>query len=208
MTLVAVKELTDYMGQLTLTGVQEGITDSVILPGVQQDLENYLNRPVEPIVVREALRPNDRGFLWFRVTPIHQILAVTRSDGPTVPVPAGPTTEIDPGELRLLDEWGAPELFGFQLDTPFSGGYYGYPSFVQPPYYIAEYIAGYNGYVNEALKLDIMRVAAREVEMQFDDTMSIRGGTTEAAQDSDTRVKGWTEDELRKWDRLRRRVAV
>lgn len=208
MTLVTVKELTDYMGQIQLTTTQEGITESVILPGVQQQLENYLNRAVEPIHVRESVRPNDTGFLWFRHTPIHEILSVVRSDGATVTVDVTVPTTIDDADLRILDEWGQPDLFGYQLETPFAGGYYGYPGLVQPPYYTCEYIAGYNGYVNEGLKLDIMRVAAREVEMQFDDTMSVRGGTTEAASDSDTRTKGWTEDELRRWDRLRRRVAV
>lgn len=209
MTLVNSDELKSYMGGLELTTAQTAIVDQVILPGVQQDLENYLGRPVEPVIVREGLRPDDKGFLWFRVTPIHEIVSVVRSDGSTVTLeqtPVAPSIS-NPDDLRVYNEWGTPELFGYQLST-FSIGYIGYPTMVAPPYYLATYTAGYNGYVNEALKLDILRVSARECEMQFDDTMSLRGGQTEAASDSDTRMKGWTEDELRKWDRLRRRVAV
>lgn len=207
MTLVTGEELKAYLGGLTLTTEQEGICESVILPGVQQELENYLNRPVEPVLVRESVRPDERGFLRFRVTPIHQIVSVGRSDGvaTTLPVEWAPAL-LNPEELRILDEWGDPELYGYQLDS-MSGGI-GYPTFGRRPFYRVEYIAGYNGYVNEALKLDILRVTGREAEMQFDDTMSLRGGATEAAQASDTRQKGWTDEELRKWDRLRRRVMV
>lgn len=209
MTLVSVDDLMDYMGGLTLTQTQIDHTNNFILPGIQQDLETYLNRPVEPIIVREGLRPDDRVFLWFRVTPIHVVQSVTRSDGSAVTletIPLAPTIS-NPADLRIYDEWGVPELYGYQLSA-FSSGYVGYPVMSSAPYYIATYVAGYNGYVNEALMLDIMRVSAREVEMQFDDTLSLRGGQTEAASDSDNRTKGWTQEELMKWDRLRRRVAV
>lgn len=209
MALVEVDELVSYMGGITLTTAQKTHVQEVILPGIQQELENYCNRPLEPVIVREGLRPDDRGFLWFRVTPIHEITSVTRSDGSTVTLnttPVAPTVS-NPDDLRVYDEWGTPELYGYQLSA-FSLGYMGYPTMVATPYYLAIYTAGYNGFVNEALRLDIMRVGARECEMQFDDTMSLRGGQTEAASDSDSRVKGWTQDELSKWDRLRRRVAV
>jgi hypothetical protein len=212
MTLVTIDELTTYMGGLKLTENQRGITESVILPGVQQDLENYLNRPVEPILIREGLRPNDNGYVFFRTTPVHKIISIVTSSGQDTEYAAPTVPELsNPGEYRTYDEWGDPELYKYHVGVMpggFSLGYY--PSFggYSMPYYRVEYVAGYNGYVNEALKLDITRVTAREVEAQFDDTLSLRGGGTEAAQDSDNRVKGWTQDELEKWDRLRKRVAV
>lgn len=211
MTVVKIEELIAYMGGLKLNEKQIGVTDSVILPGVQQELERYLNRPVEPVIVRESIRPNDNGFLYFKVTPIHEIRLVAYSDGTAVTLPDVTKPEVVPIEdYRIYDEWGDPDLFGYQL-TGFVGS--AYPTYSMlltgtRPFYRVEYVAGYNGYLNDALKLDIMRVSAREVEMQFDDTMSLRGGSTEAASDSDAREKGWTEDELRKWDRLRRRVVV
>lgn len=211
MTLITTEELVSYMGGIDLTEKQLGITETVILPGIQQDLETYLNRPVEPVIVREAIRPNDNGFLYFGVTPIHEIRSVELSDGTDITLTTVPASSItNPDELRTWEAWGTPELYGYQLEG-FLGlptGYYPAVTYTGRPFYRVEYIAGYNGYVNEALQLDICRVSAREVEMQFDDTMSLRGGQTEAASDSDTRPKGWTEDELKKWDRLRRRVAV
>ena len=209
MTLVTAEDLTTYMGGLELTAAQAGIVDSIILPGVQQDLENYLNRPVEPVIVRESLKQSDNGFLYFRVTPVHSIVSITTSAGVAVTLPSDiPSALYNPDQLRTLDEWGEPDLFGYQLDTFSGGGFIGYPSIGRPTYHRVVYVAGYNGYVNQGLKLDILRVAAREAEMQFDDTMSLRGGGQEAASDSDDRPKGWTEDELKKWDRLRKRVMA
>jgi hypothetical protein len=213
MAIVTGNEVVAYMGGLELTSDQMGVIEMIILPGVQQELENYLNRPIQPVHVRESLRPDDTGFLMFRTTPIHQILSVTLSDGSTAGyAPTTPPTMSTIEDYRNYDEWGEPELYGYQLEgVPFGLGFgsiYGYPIIGSRPFYRVEYIAGYNGYVNEGLKLDICRVAAREVEMQFDDTMSLRGGSAEAASNSDAREKGWTGEELVKWDRLRRRVAV
>lgn len=214
MTLVTGDELVAYMGGLELTQDQMGIIETVILPGVQQDLENYLNRPVEPVHVRESVRADDSGFLYFRVTPIHQILSVTQSDGSTAGYSPDTKPAMTPvGDYRQLDEWGDPDLFGYQLESigfgPAGfGSIYGYPTLGRQAFYRVEYIAGYNGYVNQALKLDLLRVSAREVEMQFDDTMSLRGGSTEAASNSDAREKGWSEQELVKWDRLRKRTVA
>lgn len=210
MTLVKIEELIAYMGGLKLTDKQYGITESVILPGIQQDLELHLNRPVEPVIVRQSVRPDDNGFLYLDVTPIHEIRSVTYSDGTSVQLAVVAKPVITPVEdYRIYDEWGDPDLFGYQLSAA-SGVYPSYSMLLTGvrPFYRVEYIAGYNGYLNEALKLDIMRVTARECEAQFDDTMSIRGGSTESASDSDERTKGWTEDELTKWDRLRRRTMA
>jgi hypothetical protein len=205
--LVDIEELLQYMGGMKLTDDQKGITESVILPGVQEELETHLNRPIEPVRVREAVRADDQGWLWLGVTPVHQIFSVTRSDGPNVPIVQTPWADLAvDDEYRSWTAWGNPDLYryrvgGISWNAP-------YPNPWAASYYLLEYIGGYNGYVDNGLKLAICRVAAREVEMQFDDTMSVRGGGQEAAQDSDSRQKGWTDDELKKWDRLRRRVVV
>jgi hypothetical protein len=207
MALVEVPELLQYMGGLKLTTDQEGITETVILPGVQQELENYLNRPIEPVRVRETLRADDMGWVYLRVTPVHQIISVTRSDGTVTPVVVIPWAELAMNDdYRQWDAWGNPDEFRIHVGVgaPFTP----YPTPWGNAHWAVEYIAGYNGYVDAGLKLANMRVAAREVEMQFDDSMSLRGGQTEAASDSDNRQKGWTIDELTAWDRLRRRVVA
>jgi hypothetical protein len=212
MTVVTVDEVVNYLSKIKLTGHQRGIVESVILPGVQQELENHLNRPIEPVLVRESLRADGTGWVYFRVTPVHEILSVTLSDGTDItPDPVTVPVLDNPTDMREYDEWGNPELYKYQVGVGIGVpvGYYPlYSGGMVQPYYRLEYIAGYNGYVNDALKLDILRIAARETEMMFDDTMSLRGGNTEAASDSDSREKGWTQAELTKWDRLRRRVVA
>lgn len=209
--LVSTDELTQYMGNITLTIKQKGIVETVILPGVQQQLEVYLNRPVEPVQVREGLQPDEAGYLWFSVTPVHKVLSVKRTDGQNVVVTSYTPVELTgPGSERVWDAVGigmTDQPFRYQVPTPYAFEVM-YPILSNRPYYVAEYVAGYNGFVDEALKVAITRVAAREVEMQFDDTQSLRGGTTEAAAPSDSRTKGWTTEELRQFDRLRRRVVV
>lgn len=210
MTIVNVDELLAYMGGLRVTNEQRDIIESAILPGVQQELEDFLNRPVEPVYVRENIEPDDRGWLFFSITPVWQVISVKRSDGqsqeitgPVVtPLPAPPS-----GVTRTWDTMTRQStLYKYQVNT-FSH-HTAWSLFTGAAFYTVEYVAGYNGYVDKQLKLGCLRVAARDVEMQFDDSLTLRGGATEAASDSDSRAKGWTDEELLRFDRLRRRTVV
>lgn len=205
--LVTADELTAYMGGVQLTNEERDITESVILPGVQQDLELFLNRPVEPVQVRESLLVDEYGYTVLTVTPVWKIIKVQQSDGAVITgssyVP--PAMVDDPSTNRSVDYSGLGE---YPLPFRYNVGSWGISAAWGGPatYVIVEYIAGYKGYTDKAIKLAILRVAAREVERQFDNSVTLVGGSVEAVQDSDSRIKGWTQEELNRFRRIRRRV--
>lgn len=210
--LVSVAELTEYMGGFQMLPARQTFVETVILPGIQGELENHCNRPLELVHVREA---DPEGYIVFSVTPVVSFVGVTRSDGEAVTIPKPlpdplPAMTPIPGITRELDIAGVGV-------TPYPHKLYVGPILFTGPTlfltqapvsYLAEYVGGINGTKVPGLKTAIMRVAAREVEKQFDETMSLRGGGVEAADDSDDRDKYWTEEELKQWDRYRRRVTA
>lgn len=207
--LVSVPELQKYMSGLNLTQDQQ-MNAAAVLSGVQQELETYLNRPVELVQIREVLMSDESGYINVSVSPIHKVLRADILD-PVAPLlaPMFPTYTVDPqvrdaligDDGRMLDHF-YPAV-GDPMIVP--GGIYIGNGMT---YYAVEYIGGYNGYVDDALKLAIMRVTAREVTRSSDDTLSLREGNAEQAADPDPRQTGWTDSELRAFDRLRRRVVV
>jgi hypothetical protein len=219
MTLVNSEQLADYLNGATWSPRQQLHIEEIVLPGVQRELETYLNRPVEPMHVREARQPDCEGRVWPTVSPVWQVLAIHFAPGgdsialdtsfePVVPMAPSIVTarEWDPAGTKMkapnwIIQQGSAYIFvpGYIWDpsVPLSGSYV-----------VVEYIGGYNGYVDEGLKLDVLRVAAREVERTYDNAVSLRDGAGVALGPSDPRPKGWQPDELAKWDRLRRRVVV
>lgn len=212
MTIVTVDELINYMDGFKLTNAQRVHVDTVLLPGLKQDLEKYLNRNVEEVQVRERIEPDSEGYLYFSFTPVIEILSITRSDGTVVTIPdtyQPPGMVPEPGITRSLDLTSVQngDNYRFRLDgynsllPSYSPVLFGLPT------YIVEYISGFNGDVLIAMKSDIMRVAAREVGM-WDSSVSIVAGQTEANKNPDDRHKGWTEEELAAWQRFRRRNII
>ena len=220
--LVTLDKLLDYMGGVKLTDKQQTITSEVILPGIQQELEEHLNRPVEVVYVREQLIPNEFGYIVFTVAPVKRINFIADPGGNLLTLPPAPpalppfspphgveraldlTSNINEsfqfyvgGVTTGWDNWNSPTLF-----PPYSGDANVIPT------YTADYLGGYDGIYDEGLMTAICRVAAREVERQFDDTQSLRSGQQDASEDSDRRDKFWTSEELERWGRLRRRVVV
>lgn len=210
--LVSVDELVEYLGGYDqLTDARQEHIEHVILPGIQSELENYLRRPVELTHVREQLAADQEGYIWFTVTPVVDIVSVTRSDGDTISIPRPKPQPIPPmADIPIIER---------KLVLPGVGlGAYPYKLYVgpllfnvpslfltqAPVSYLAEYIGGIDGTSVPGLKMAILRVAAREVEKQFDETLSLRGGATEAASNSDDRPKFWTQEELEQWDTLRK----
>ena len=209
MAIVEIDELVAYMGGVMLTTDQQAVTTSIIIPGVQQELEMFLNKPVEPVLVRESTLPDCDGFITLKVAPAWRINSVRYSDGNT-----GPTTSTyyppalvpDHATTRVVDysiQGMAALPFRHNIHSlGLSAAYgWGYGTYV-----VIEYIAGYLGIYDEALKLGILRVCAREVQHMFDDIVGLRSGTVEASQTSDDRRKGWMPEELDRFRRLRRRV--
>jgi hypothetical protein len=209
-TIVDLALLKHYMNDPELTSDNETFISEVVLPGVQQELEIYLGRTVEPVLVREMCPVETDGFITLTNTPVWEVLTyiqgVDEVSVDTFKSPAlAPTTEYP----RVLDLAGSgmsatPWRFYaghiFQLDPSFT------PSSVRPiePSLIVKYVGGYKGAFDQGLQLAIARVAARETERLFDPARGIRAGSAEKAVDSDVRGKGWTTSELAAWDWMKR----
>lgn len=179
-----------------------------ILAGTQEQLEIYLNRPIEYVQIREVVRSNSRGFLYLSVTPVRKII----SCGVTTAYPTDlsenfipPVMERDnllDEEARLVDktlEFGNGQPLVVPGGLQIGGGCSNY---------LVEYIGGYKGYADSAMKLGIMRVAAREYGVNNVSTAGMEVGQIDQTKDGDRRNVGWTTDELVKFQRHRRRIII
>jgi hypothetical protein len=209
--LVSADELISYMSGVNLTAPQRAEAERT-LSGVQQELETYCNRPLELVQIREVVRADWQGMANLSISPVWKIISNYSLDqldhGINVFTPyIPPPMERDP----LIDEVTGRPLVDM-LTTPNVGEPMIIPGamVVDLPtaYYVVEYIGGWNGYTINGLKQAIKRVAAREMEGQHDNTLSLRQGNAEAAAPGDSRPKGWTQEELQQFDRYRRRVIV
>lgn len=227
MTIVNADELIAYMDNINLDDAQRALVENDILPGVQGELERWCNRPVEKVHVRETLTTDYMGIIRPTVSPVWQTLSVVdfNTNNP-VPFTAPPVqAQITPSseDIRVID-LSEQSALPYEI-TVISGAYpnvgdafltqggipiYGqYPiGTVVVPQYVVEYIAGYDGTVDKTLRMDILRVAARECERQFTANMQISDGQAANAKTADGRQKAWTQDELNKYGRLKRRVVV
>lgn len=209
--LVSADELISYMSGINLTSPQRAEAEST-LSGIQEELETYCNRPLELVQIRELVKADYDGYANVSISPVWKIISVQSMESspysnaafvPYIPAPMDRDPLIDPTTGRPLVDW---------LTTPNVGQPLAIPGaiMVDSPdlYYIVEYVAGWNGYTINGLKQAIKRVAAREMEGNHDNTLSLRQGAAEVAAPSDPRPKGWTDDELKKFDRYRRRVIV
>jgi hypothetical protein len=223
MSLVTADEVANYLGQMELTDQQRGFLETVILPGVQQELEQYCGRPLEPQLVRESLVPDTEGYINFSVAPVWQIISLKHSStGTAIPFtnyfPSPAPTDADIANRRVFDPAGLGQTaVPFRMRLGLSGqlGFFGqdYNSIMwgacspESQYVVVEYIGGYYGTYDQQLKLAMLRVAARETELMFDDSMSLRDGAIQVGERSDQRNKGWQPEELKAFDRLRRRIV-
>lgn len=203
--LVTAQELSDYMSGIRLNDAQKRAAESV-LGGVQADLENYLHRPLEPKRSREMVRVDRSGYLNVRNTPVQAVLRIQDygSTLPSLPRNVVPNYAPIKSEVLPLADY-VPTNNGKDMIVP-GGVRYGTPD----SYVLIEYIAGGSQLVMERLpqiRLAIMRVAAREVQFMHDDTMSLRNGNATPPADT-IPEKGWTEAELKRFDRLRRRMVA
>lgn len=211
MSIITLSDLSTYMGGNTLTPTQQTQVTNTIIPGIQEELERYLNTTVELVQVRESLAPECDGYVYFTYAPVRQILSATWSYTGAQPVTitqyVPPTVSVDPSVTRpVIDRTTVAVTdssyrfnVGFAPAVFLSG---------PQPYMVFDYIAGYDGKNDKGLKLDLLRVTAREVERQFDTSVGIRSGSLEPAAESDTRQKGWTKEELASLDRLKRRMIL
>lgn len=207
--IVSVDELRAYMAQSSFSESQNYIA-ALTLSGVQQELETYLNRPIEPLQIREQLKSDEAGNINVSISPVHKVIFVEPTDAITpspydMPAPyTPPVSQRDP--LIGPDGLVLDHLYAITNDPLIVPGgiYVG----LIDQWYAVEYVGGYNGYVDNALKMDILRVAAREMARNHGKSINLRDGDATAANDPDNRPRGWSDQELLTWDRLRRRVIA
>lgn len=197
MALVTATDLREYMSDVSLSPGQMR-TAQTVLDGVQQTLETYLNRPVQIMQVRERRQSNSSGDLVLTVTPIYKVLSLR------------PLGAITPTTMTVFDITPlTPEDIDRVWDTmPGNNNVVPGGIYVSQPgaWYTVEYIGGYNGYANDQIKLAILEVASRIMTTNHDDTMSLKEGIANEPSGQPL-VRGWTDEELRRFDRLRRRTA-
>lgn len=187
MAVVTTDEFAAYMGGWKYTGIQEQ-TAQQILDGTQSELERHLNRPLQMRRVLELAQPDMDGRHYFAVTPIVGVHGIYRVH-PDTGLKGEAVTELS--SLR----WQRGSNFLF---------YGGYGS----QYYV-DYTGGINADVNPGVKLAIMRVAAREFGYKFDETVTVSNTEGRPPEDGPSpQPKGWTADEVKAFDRLRRRVVL
>lgn len=73
---------------------------------------------------------------------------------------------------------------------------------------VLTYVGGLVGVEEDDVRLAILRVAAREATDRHDDVRTVTDLEGRQARRTDTREVGWTDDELKKFDRLRRRTVA
>lgn len=197
MALVTVTDLREYMSGVSLNAAQVR-TAQVVLDGTQQALELHLNRPVQPVQVRETRRSNGSCDLHLSVTPVHTVISIRVVGQSNLSTYTPDTTALSSGELDRI--WDAmPEM-----DCIVPGGItVGSPD----TWYTVEYIGGYNGWVDDALKLAILEVASRTMTYDHDDVLTIKDDMASEPSRTASIVKGWKPEELAMFDRLRRRTV-
>jgi hypothetical protein len=178
-SFVSTGDLTDYMSGIGLDADQAGSAQDV-LDGLQRQLERYCQRPLVRMDRTETLWPDELGRIWPTATPIESISA---------------PLELVPYYNQVGTSYG---VFGNM--GPLS-------VFDTGPVTIT-YVGGVSGKDEADIRLAILRAAAREVDARHSDVLDEQDLSQRPAQPSDKRVTGFTDDELRQFDRLRRRTVV
>jgi hypothetical protein len=199
MTLVSVDEAISYMNDVSFNASQESVVE-MVLSGVQQQLELYLGRPVENVQMREMVAADQSGQVFLSVTPVQQILSVGLFDG----TPFDPT-EIDRPDMEdVADiERSVDRLPSNTMIVP--GGIQGLLPYHR---YSIEYIGGYQGYTNDAMKIAIIEVAARKLTTHHDDSLSLKDDIANQPAGASMVERNWLPNELDMFHRLKRRVIV
>ena len=197
MALVTVADLRKYMSDANFSSSQLATAEDV-LQGTQEALEVFLGRPVQPVQVREKRSSNANGDIALSVTPVHKIISIKILGG-SATTPTKDTTPLSEDEAdRIFDTLGEDNII-------IPGGVYVSRA---NTWFVAEYIGGYNGYADTALKLAIMEVASRTMTFNSDDVLSIKSDFAHEPASAQSITKGWRDEELFRFNRLRRRTAV
>lgn len=168
-----------YMSGINLEVDQQAALQDV-LDGVQRELERYCRRQFERRERTETIRPDAAGRLWPKATPVVSVSAPVGLYG------AG---------NQILGSW----------DMGYPGLLAGIGAGVT-----VTYVGGLDPEDDDLhdVQVAILRVAAREAEVRHDDVLDPTDLEARNPAKHDKRQIGWTDDELKKFDRLRRRTVV
>ena len=201
--IVTVEEFIAYLGNPDLDVAQTADAASR-LAGTQSKLELYLNRPIQPVRVRQMVQVDMDGFAYLYVSPIWTVNEVKYVDGTAaMNAPAVTLTALDVADPVVEQDWIKGNLAG-EIPAIGSGGIY----LGSAGWALVDYIGGYNGFVDEGLKDDIKRVTSRGFDVAHNDFISLQDSTASEGRKPDQRSPNWERDELEAWDRLRRRVVA
>lgn len=202
--LVTVAELRQKLNGMNFTEGQKRQAEDD-LAGLQETLEVWLNRPVEPVVVTEHITTDATGFARLSVTPVIEIHEIRHVDGTTLDKPtwADPLSRkaefiplerrIEQGHLVMRSYSAAPG--GIRVagaGTSFSILYVGG---------LSEDTIGVR-----SIKRKILEIAARSWSLSNSNAVGLRDGQPVPA-DAYQGPPEWTMEELIAFDRHRRRVA-
>lgn len=187
------------MGGVAFTQNQANALTNIIIPGIQADLEASLNgRAIEPVQVREVCRIDDNGYALPKRTPINYIVGAKDTLGVdlaiTAPVVVAAQTPL--AGINLVSDEATlmiPE-YAHKIYVGMTGN----------ARCLLEYITGvFDAQTTASLKNGCMRVIAREINNTMDNSVGLRQGSEEVNAPPQIEI-GWTEDELKKFRRLRR----
>lgn len=197
MAIVTVADLRKYMSDVSLSANQAQAAQ-LVLDGTQQQLELYLGRPIQYVQVREKRRSDAAGDLMLSVTPVHKVISLRTFTATALTTFTEDQTPLSEDEVDRV--WDAmPENY-----PVVPGGLHVGRAFT---WYIVEYIGGYNGFSDDALKLAILEVASRTMTVNHDDVISIKDDIAREPANAASIEKGWRPEEMAMFDRLRRRIA-
>lgn len=203
-TLVSVPDLIAYMSDIKLEAAQHQAAEYV-LEGVEGEVESYLNRPIASGQHTETTYATYDGFVRLGVTPINSIESVSILDQ-LVPVES---YRVVPGGFRLSMPYvGGPGLFITLGELSMAGMTPGSTEQTGIPI-IVTYTGGLPADAARQVRLEILRIAAAEMQNHHDDTLSSAGQERGRAGSRPTVLPYGLDDNSRKrLSRFRRRVAV
>lgn len=198
-TLVSVDELVGYMSNIKL-GAGQYQAAEYVLEGVEAEIEAFIGRPLKtgPRTETTYMTDANAGFIRLAGTPVTSVESVSIL-GQTLNTDA---YQIAPGGLYLLMPYlNTPALF-------ITSGPSGITTPIDPigvPILVS-YTGGLPPDAVRLLRIEILRIAAKEMTNRHDDTLSVKG--TERNDKTPVLPYGLTDEARTRLSRFKRRVAV
>ena len=197
--LVSVAELRQKLNGVRFNDGQVSEA-TILLSGLQEEIETFLNRPVEPTLVRELASADANGIARLAVTPVISVFEVSRF-GTTNNTVTSSWTSIAPKDRDGYPEGRKMAFMGNGYIVP-GGVRVGVPGVS----YFVEYVGGLTGTPVAGIKRAILQIAARTWTAERGDAVALQDGNP---SDTDNLVgpSGWTYEELGRFARYQRRVV-